>query len=330
MSETVTGYIDHVIYRNEENGYTVLVLKAAGEEELTCVGSFADITQGATIEAEGTYTEHAVYGRQFQIRSFVEKPPEDSLAMERYLGSGAIKGIGAALAARIVRHFGEDTLRIVEEEPERLSEVKGISDRKAREIAAQVTEKADMRRAMIFLQKYGISLNLGAKIYQKYGQEVYPYDSAAVTVPMANDSSICFKMSYGTSTYLSCGDLYYSGERMVLDRHKDDLHALVAKANHHGNMTSSIPEWVDAVGAKIVVGMKDGLPDDLVKKKDPEKAEFWKNHVSGWPYERWPEHGADYYFTYWNGEVRVEMDDQGHATAYPQRGTKNMRPSSIG
>lgn len=165
---------------------------------------------------------------------------------------------------------------------------------------------------------------------EKYGQEVYPYDSAAVTVPMANDSSICFKMSYGTSTYLSCGDLYYSGERMVLDRHKDDLHALVAKANHHGNMTSSIPEWVDAVGAKIVVGMKDGLPDDLVKKKDPEKAEFWKNHVSGWPYERWPEHGADYYFTYWNGEVRVEMDDQGHATAYPQRGTKNMRPSSIG
>ena len=173
MSETVTGYIDHVIYRNEENGYTVLVLKAAGEEELTCVGSFADITQGATIEAEGSYTEHAVYGRQFQIRSFVEKAPEDSLAMERYLGSGAIKGIGAALAARIVRHFGEDTLRIVEEEPERLSEVKGISDRKAREIAAQVTEKADMRRAMIFLQKYGISLNLGAKIYQKYGQELY-------------------------------------------------------------------------------------------------------------------------------------------------------------
>ena len=93
--------------------------------------------------------------------------------MERYLGSGAIKGIGAALAARIVRRFGEDTLRIVEEEPERLAEIKGISEKKAREIAAQVTEKADMRRAMIFLQKYGISLNLGAKIYQKYGQSLY-------------------------------------------------------------------------------------------------------------------------------------------------------------
>ena len=89
------------------------------------------------------------------------------------MGSGAIKGVGAALAARIVRHFGEDTIQIVEEEPERLAEVKGISEKKAREIASQVTEKADMRKAMMFLQKYGISLNLGAKIYQKYGQSVY-------------------------------------------------------------------------------------------------------------------------------------------------------------
>lgn len=173
MSETVTGYIDHIIFRNDQNGYTVMVLKQTGEEELTCVGTFPDISQGATIEASGNYIHHPVYGKQFQIASFTEKMPEDSLAMERYLGSGAIKGIGAALAARIVRRFGEDTLRIVEEEPERLSEIKGISEKKAREIAAQVTEKADMRRAMIFLQKYGISLNLGAKIYQKYGQSLY-------------------------------------------------------------------------------------------------------------------------------------------------------------
>ena len=174
MSESVTGYIDHIVFRNEDNGYTVLVLKGVeGQEELTCVGAFPVISQGATIEAEGRYTTHPVYGRQFQIESFREKMPEDALAMERYLGSGAIKGIGAALAARIVRRFGEDTLRIVEEEPERLAEIKGISEKKAREIAVQVEEKADMRRAMMFLQKYGISLNLGAKIYQKYGDSVY-------------------------------------------------------------------------------------------------------------------------------------------------------------
>ena len=174
MSETVTGYIDHVIFRNEDNGYTVMVLKGMEEEqELTCVGTFPAITQGAAIEASGNYTTHPVYGKQFQIASYVEKMPEDALTMERYLGSGAIKGIGAALAARIVRRFGDDTMRIVEEEPERLAEIKGISEKKAMEIAEQMTEKADMRRAMIFLQKYGISLNLGAKIYQKYGQTVY-------------------------------------------------------------------------------------------------------------------------------------------------------------
>ena len=174
MSETVTGYIDHVIFRNDDNGYTVMVLKGLEEEqELTCVGTFPAITQGASIEATGNYITHPVYGKQFQISSYTEKMPEDALAMERYLGSGAIKGIGAALAARIVRRFGNDTMRIVEEEPERLAEIKGISEKKALEIAEQMTEKADMRRAMVFLQKYGISLNLGAKIYQKYGQSVY-------------------------------------------------------------------------------------------------------------------------------------------------------------
>ena len=174
MSETVTGYIDHIIFRNEGNGYTVMVVKnSENEEELTCVGSFPAVSQGTTIQASGIYTHHPVYGKQFQISSFVEKIPEDTYAMERYLGSGAIKGIGAALAARIVRRFGEDTIRIVEEEPERLAEVKGISEKKAREIAAQVTEKTEMRKAMIFLQKYGISLNLGAKIYQKYKDSLY-------------------------------------------------------------------------------------------------------------------------------------------------------------
>ena len=174
MSECVTGYIDHIIFRNEDNGYTVMVLKGVkDEDELTCVGTFPVITQGASIEAEGSFIQHPVYGKQFQAVRLTEKMPEDAMAMERYLGSGAIKGIGAALAGRIVRHFGADTLRIVEEEPERLAEIKGISEKKAHEIAIQIAEKSEMRKVMMFLQKYGISLNLGAKIYQKYGDSVY-------------------------------------------------------------------------------------------------------------------------------------------------------------
>ena len=170
--ETIIGYVDHIIYRNTENGYTVLVL-ICEEEELTCVGIFSDIVEGENIEAKGEYTEHPTYGRQFKVHSFEEKAPEDEVAIERYLGSGAIKGIGVALAARIVRRFKKDTFRIIEEEPERLAEIKGISERKAMEIADQVNQKKDLRQAMIFLQQYGINTTLAVKIYNTYGQQIY-------------------------------------------------------------------------------------------------------------------------------------------------------------
>ncbi|MBO5303803.1 MAG: ATP-dependent RecD-like DNA helicase [Lachnospiraceae bacterium] len=170
--ETIKGYVEHIIFRNAENGYTVFVL-ICDEEELTCVGTLSVISEGENIEAVGEYTEHPMYGRQFAVKELRECEPEDEIAMERYLGSGAIKGIGMALAARIVRRFKKDTFRIIEEEPERLAEVKGISERKAQEISAQVAEKRELRQAMIFLQQYGISLNLAVKIYGTYQQEIY-------------------------------------------------------------------------------------------------------------------------------------------------------------
>ena len=170
--EKIVGYVEHIIYRNADNGYTVLNLMS-GEEEITCVGIFSVIAEGENIEASGEYTDHPTYGRQFKVTAFEEKPPEDEVAIERYLGSGAIKGIGPMLAARIVRRFKADTFRIIEEEPERLSEIKGISERKAMEIADQVNEKRDLRQAMIFLQQYGITMNLAVKVYQTYGQEIY-------------------------------------------------------------------------------------------------------------------------------------------------------------
>ena len=170
--EKISGYIDHIIFRNEDNGYTVMVMVCDGEE-VTCVGTLQYINEGELIEAEGTYTQHSTYGTQFKISSFELKAPEDEMAMERYLGSGAIKGIGSALAARIVRRFKGDTFRIMEEEPERLAEIKGISEKKAREIAQQMEEKRDVRKAMIFLQKYGISSALSVKIYNQYGERLY-------------------------------------------------------------------------------------------------------------------------------------------------------------
>lgn len=170
--ENVKGYVDHIVFRNDDNGYTVFHL-SNDDGDVTCVGTFPYIGEGEMLQVTGTYITHGVYGLQLQVESYEILDPEDVVSIERYLGSGAIKGIGVVLAGRIVRRFKSDTFRIIEEEPERLIEVQGISERKAREIAEQVEEKKDMRRAMIYLQKYGITLKLAAKIYERYGQEVY-------------------------------------------------------------------------------------------------------------------------------------------------------------
>ncbi len=169
---TVTGFVEKIKYRNEENGYSVLEVSSDGEEYVL-VGTFHYIGEGEMIEAVGTMTEHPVYGEQLSVESYEIKSPEDAAAMERYLASGAIKGVGAALAARIVRRFKADTFRVIEEEPERLAEIKGISERMAMAISEQMEEKKDMRQAMIFLQGYGVSMNLAAKIYREYGLEMY-------------------------------------------------------------------------------------------------------------------------------------------------------------
>lgn len=170
--ESIKGYVEHIVYRNEENGYTVFNLNN-DDGEITCVGNFHYIEEGELLHLEGGYTTHKLYGTQFKVEESTVCEPEDLVSIERYLGSGAVKGVGAALAGRIVKKFREDTFRIIEEEPERLAEIKGISERKAREIAVQVEEKKDMRQAMLYLQKYGISTTLAARIYQHYGRTVY-------------------------------------------------------------------------------------------------------------------------------------------------------------
>ena len=170
--EDLQGYVEHIVFRNANNGYTVLNL-ISEEDEITCVGIFPVVTEGEILLLHGEYTSHPTYGEQFQMKSYETKAPEDVLSMERYLASGAIKGIGVTLASRIVRRFKKDTFRIMEEEPERLAEIKGISERMAMEISSQMVEKKDLRDAMIFLEKYGITSNLAVRIYQAYGQEIY-------------------------------------------------------------------------------------------------------------------------------------------------------------
>ena len=220
QEESVKGIVDHIIYRNEENGYTVLSLHTDGKK-LTLVGFFQVINEGESLEAFGHMTAHASYGDQFKVERYEMREPEDREAIERYLGSGAIKGIGMALAARIVKKFGDETLRVMEAEPERLAEVKGISLRKAREIAAQFDGQRAQRSAMLFLQKYGISLSLGVRIYNTYGEEMYqilrenPYrlaeDINGVGFKTADSIAARIGIAADSEYRIRCGILYVLG-----------------------------------------------------------------------------------------------------------------------
>ena len=186
------GFVSHIVYRNEENGYTVFEMtltESVGNapqegpvsdldaadigDVITCVGSPVSISEGEGCTVAGTCTTHPVYGDQFRVQSYRAVAPENAQAMYRYLAAGSIKGIGPAMAARIVKRFGDDTLRIMEEEPEKLAGVKGISMRIAREIGAQMEDKKDLRDAMIFLQQYGIGSAHAVKIWQAYGTGLY-------------------------------------------------------------------------------------------------------------------------------------------------------------
>ena len=170
--EELTGYVENIIFRNTDNGYTVLDF-AADEDLITCTGIFPVIGEGENLLLKGDFVDHPTYGKQFKVASYEVETPADELSMERYLGSGAIKGIGPKLAARVVKKFGADTFRIIEDEPERLAEVKGISITKAMEISDQIVGAKDIRNAIIFLDKYGLHGNKAIKIYNRFGNEIY-------------------------------------------------------------------------------------------------------------------------------------------------------------
>ena len=170
------GYVEHIIYRNVENGYTVFEFACEnedGEVLETCVGVFPFINEGEYMVLRGSIVKHPTYHEQFKVESSESRDPDDVVSMQRYLASGAIKGIGGGLAKRITDKFGDKTFEIIEKEPERLSEVKGISEKKARDIADQFEEKREMRNALLFLQQYGISNQLAVKIYKTYREELY-------------------------------------------------------------------------------------------------------------------------------------------------------------
>lgn len=182
--ENKTGIVEEIIFRNEENGYTVFeVLTEEGVE--TFVGTALSISVGEEIKAQGEYTEHATYGRQFVVKECFSQIPQQAKAIQKYLASGVVKGIGPVLAEKIVERFGEDTFRVLEEEPERLAEISGISQNKAMSIAQVFFEQRNMRRIFLFLQEYDLSMTYAMRIYETYHEQTFymvrekPYQLAA-------------------------------------------------------------------------------------------------------------------------------------------------------
>lgn len=216
----IKGYIENFKFRSAENGYGVFVLVTEDMEEgeVTCTGLSKGMEKGDYVELDGEMVEHPSYGPQLKYRNYKILPPPDTISVERYLASGAIKGIGPALAMRIVKKFGEDTFRIMEEEPERLAEIKGISENKAREIATQMAEKKELRDAMIYLQGYGIGNTLAVKIYEKYGIAMYailkenPYklaeDIHGVGFKTADEIALKMGMAFDSTERMEGGLLY--------------------------------------------------------------------------------------------------------------------------
>ena len=280
MSEltSVSGYVEHVIYRNPDNGYTVLEVSAR-ERTLTLVGSLFYINEGEFVEATGRLTQHPLYGEQMQVTAIEVKQPEDVASIERYLSSGAVKGIGPALAVRIVSRFGLDTFRIMEEEPERLAEIRGISEKKAIQIAETTIDQRDRRQAVIFLQQLGISLNLALKIYETYKDELY-------TIVRTNPYKLADDIS-GVGFRIADSIAVRSGIEADSDfRIRSGLLFVMNQASSSGHTYLPEEELIQSTGALLGIDMPqiDSYLMDLVMdrklvvKTEDEQKHIYLNH----------------------------------------------------
>lgn len=170
--EYLSGVVERITYFNEETGYAVIKLKSKGYHDLiTVVGNVAAVHVGAIVALRGEWKVDSRYGKQFVASSYEERLPATVAGIEKYLGSGLIKGIGPVTAKRIVKVFGKDTINIIEEEPERLVEVPGIGPKRIEMIKKAWQDQKEVKNIMLFLQSHGVSTSHGAKIYKTYGNE---------------------------------------------------------------------------------------------------------------------------------------------------------------
>ena len=266
----IEGIVSHIIFRNDTNGYTVFEFDTEEDQEVV-VGYFGTLMEGEGLKLTGEYVEHATYGQQFKASSFAPLAPTDEISMERYLGSGAIKGIGPVVAARIVRHFKKDTFKIIDEEPERLAEIKGISSKKAREIGILMQERKAQREAMIFLQEKGISPAMSIKIYDTYGDGLYgiinnnPYQLAEDVdgLGFKTADEIATKMGFKVdSDFRIRSGIIYTLQLAANEGHTYlPAESLTRNASYVLNVD---PEWITPIYQELLLEKKIYILDDKI------------------------------------------------------------------
>ncbi|MDZ7959162.1 MAG: ATP-dependent RecD-like DNA helicase [Aulosira sp. DedQUE10] len=281
--ETITGVVERLTFNSEESGYTVARLVRPGTKDLTTItGSFANIQPGQTLQLTGFWRDHPQYGPQFQVVNYKETKPATLTGIEKYLGSGLIKGVGPVTAKRIVAHFGEETLDIIEHQIERLIEVQGIAKKRIKLIKnAWETQKA-IKEVMVFLQGHGVSTTYAVKIYKQYGDQAIakvtenPYqlatdiygigfltaDKIARNIGIAPDSEFryCAGIIHALSEAAEDGHCYLPQPELI------ECVIKLLTTDEHQPTESSI--------AQIIKDM--ALLDDLIREKAEEKTLCYK------------------------------------------------------
>ena len=168
----IEGVVEDIIYKNAENGYCVLRLETK-DDGIVAVGTLPLVSEGETLELEGDYTEHKTYGRQFSVTSFRSRMPADETAILRYLSSGIVKGIREKTAKALISVFGPDTLDILENEPERVCTVKGISRQRAETISQSLKETVGVKTILLYFQQFGITPSVAFRIFKQWGLRSY-------------------------------------------------------------------------------------------------------------------------------------------------------------
>ncbi|HEY9524805.1 MAG TPA: ATP-dependent RecD-like DNA helicase, partial [Thermopolyspora sp.] len=172
MGVTLNAVLERITFASEETGYTIARVAAerSGSELLTVVGPLLGAQVGESLRLTGRWTSHPRYGRQFEVWSYTTVLPATVQGIQRYLGSGLIKGIGPKMAERIVGHFGTGTLEVIETAPQRLAEVPGLGPKRTKMIAAAWEEQKIIKEVMIFLQGVGVSTSIAVRIFKQYGE----------------------------------------------------------------------------------------------------------------------------------------------------------------